>query len=749
MACSACGAPLDPLRAGHVAIFDSQFHFFCDHRRCRRAFLGLGPAASPPPPRVVAPDPERQAEIDRMVPPVRAAVASVPDETVPDRVVVDEERDILEPIGGGVQTEEPEAPAPERRDMGLLLVALATIAGLLCMALELAAVTRLVAVARVVLLAVGCCALAGRALTAHPDPARPHWLVVVLGALFATVVAAWALLAGSGDMPARASFLAGTMLTVSALNLFVVGSAARAVRLGREWIARRLDVPARRVTGEPTQLSPKELVATVEPGEHVVVEAGETVPVDLVIVEGEVELLPWVGAATRVRRRPGDVIVAGGRLVQGQLRGRCTWSGEDRALARPMLSAARRADVHAPLPRLARHIAERWALVVAALVAGASAALGQEALEVAMTSVASYGAVANVAVGAMAGLAVARGVRHALRRGVVYNDAAAWEGCTKVTANVFCARGTLVRGEPELVEIEVFEGRPAARRSSDDVLAVAGGALAGEADPVAMAVRRAVRDRGLSPEPVRNIRSFPGQGVAAVVATGEALCVGGRALMMDRRISAAVAEKRIYELEAVGRTVVLIAIGGRLVGLLALQDGLRSGARAAVQHLLDARVEPILMSSDTRETCEALGRALDIDHLRPEVLADERAANVERIRQTGATVSVIGHSPYDDDALGAADTAVVLAAAGGERDDFSVTLVSDDVRDAALAVAIAQGTRSQAASMLALVLVPVVFGILVVTVGVLPPEYAPLAQLVGAMAAAWHLKAYDRGAAVR
>ncbi|MEQ9324942.1 MAG: hypothetical protein RIF41_37590, partial [Polyangiaceae bacterium] len=90
-----------------------------------------------------------------------------------------------------------------------------------------------------------------------------------------------------------------------------------------------------------------------------------------------------------------------------------------------------------------------------------------------------------------------------------------------------------------------------------------------------------------------------------------------------------------------------------------------------------------------------------------------------------------------------------LAAAGGERDDFPVTLVSDDVRDAALAIAIAQGTRAQAASMLALVLVPVVFGILVVTVGVLPPEYAPLAQLVGGMAAAWHLRTYDRGAGVR
>jgi P-type Cu+ transporter len=683
------------------------------------------------------------------MPPVRAAIPTSPDVAVPDRIVVDEEGDILEPIRGGVVVNAPPALSPERRDMGLLLVALGLIAGLLCMALELAAVTRLVAVARVVLLAVGCCAIAGRALTAHPDPARPHWFVVVLAPLLGVLVATWALLSGPADVSSRASFLSGTLLTVSALNLFVVGSAARAVRLARAWIRERLSVPARRVTGEPTQLSPKEIVSSVAVGEHVVVEVGETVPVDLEIIEGEVEVTPWVGAATRQRRRPGDVVVATSRVTQGQLRGRCIWTGDDRAIARPVLAASRRADVHGQVPRLSRHIAERWAFVVAAAIAIGLAVVGKAAIEVAMVTVAVYGAIANIAVGAFGGLAVARGVRAALRRGVIYNDASAWERCARVTTAVFCARGTLVRGEPELVEVEVFETRAGKVRDAEQVLALAGGALAGEGDPVAVAVRRAVQDRGLSPEPVRNIRGFAGLGVAAVVASGDGLCVGGSALMLERRISVAAAAKRVYELEAAGRTVVLVAVGDRLVGLLALQDGLRSGARAAVQHLLDARIEPVLMSADTRETCEALGRALDVDHLRPEVLAEERRAAVERIRDGGGTVAVLGHSPHDDEALAAADTAVVLAAAGRERDDFAVTLVSDDVRDGALALAMAQHTRAHAQSVLALVLVPALFGALVVTIGLLPPEYAPLAQLVGAVAAAWHLHRYDRATAYR
>ncbi|MBW2458643.1 MAG: cation-translocating P-type ATPase [Deltaproteobacteria bacterium] len=755
VACSECGAPLDPLRAGHVAILNARYHFFCSYDACRARFVGRAAppaktiAAAPPP---VAP----RADLEAVLAPVRPAAEPPPAPSVPERVAVDDQHDLIEPVTSPVLSEKPPlAPTDDRREAGMLLVALALIAGALCMALEFAADGRLVQVARVVLLTVGSAALLGRAVTARPDGARPHWLVAVLPCVVVTLVASWALLMNEPADVARASFLAGTVLTVAAINLWLVGLAARPVHAGQAWVEDRLNVAARRVAGEPTQLSPKELVDDVRPGEHVVVEAGETVPVDVEIVEGEVEVLPWVGAATHVRRSVGDVVVAGSRVTQGQLRGRCTWAGEDRALARPLLSPARRIDVHGSIPRLARTIAERWSLVAAILAGGTFALLGWGVLEVGMVVAAVYAAIGNVAIGTLPGLSMARGARLALSRGVVHNTAAAWERCSRVTAAVFCARGTLLKGEPELVETEHFASlggasstadptQAVALRPADEVLAIAAGALAGERHPVAIALRRAARDRAVPAAPVRNPRSFEGRGVAAVAATGEPLCIGNRSLMLERRISVAIAEQKIYELETSGRTVVLVAKAGRLLGLLALQDGLRSGARAAVQHLLDAKIEPILMSSDTRETCEALGRALDIDHLRPEVLAGERVTAVERIKDTGATVAVLGHTPHDDDALQAADASVAFAAAGRERDDFAVSLVSDDVRDAALALALAHQTRARAAAVLLMALGPAAVGALVVTIGLLPAEYAPLAQLVGALAVVWQLASYDR-----
>jgi P-type E1-E2 ATPase len=723
-----------------VAIFDARFHFFCSRHRCRARFMGE-PEREPPEP--VTPRPARPVEVDAVLPPVQPAVATTIGDSVPKPIPVDDRGEFIEPVIEPVLSEVAPESTPERRELGFVLVSLTLIAGALTMALELAEATRLVRVARVVLLGVGTCALLGRALTMRRDPAWAHRILVFAAPVFGAVTAGAALAMGDATQVSRASFVAGTILTAAAANLWLVELASRPVEAGRRWVAQRLDVPARRVTDDIHTLGAKELTLDVKPGEHVIVEAGDTVPVDLEILSGEVEILPWVGAATRVRRRPGDVVVAGSRVTQGQLRGQCTWAGEERALARPMLAEARRADIHAALPRSGRLVAERVAPAAAVLLAALFAIFGWGALDVTMVAVAVYAAIGNVAVGTLAALAVARGVRSALSRGVVYNGADAWDACARVTVAVFCARGTLLRGEPELVEIEVFQ-HAALPNGDDEVLTLAAGALAAEQHPAAVAVRRAAADRNLAPQPVRNVRSFDGRGVTAVAATGEELCVGTRNLLLERRVSVAAAEQKIYELEIAGRTVMLVAKAGRVIGLLALKDGLRAGARAAVQHVLDARIEPVLMSADTRQTCEALGRALDIDHLRPEVREEERAAAIQRIRDTGAAVAVLGHTPHDDDALEAADASVVVGGAGRERDRFSVALVSDDVRDASVALALAHRTHAQAATVLGLALVPGVLGALVVAFAILPAEYAPLAQLLGSVAAVWQLRLSDR-----
>jgi Cu+-exporting ATPase len=205
--------------------------------------------------------------------------------------------------------------------------------------------------------------------------------------------------------------------------------------------------------------------------------------------------------------------------------------------------------------------------------------------------------------------------------------------------------------------------------------------------------------------------------------------------MLREHVSVAAVEARLTELEAMGRSVLLVALGGRLIGLLGLQDGLRPGARAAVQHLLDIGIEPVLLSGDARETCEALGHALDIDHIRPELPPAERSDAIHRLMDGGAVVAVLGRSPVDDLALSAGDVSIALSTAGSTSSEWNVQLASDDVRDAAFALRLAHDARREARLALLLALVPGALGSLAATLGLTIPALAPLgAALGGALA---------------
>ncbi|HMR74874.1 MAG TPA: hypothetical protein PKD61_07170, partial [Polyangiaceae bacterium] len=167
-----------------------------------------------------------------------------------------------------------------------------------------------------------------------------------------------------------------------------------------------------------------------------------------------------------------------------------------------------------------------------------------------------------------------------------------------------------------------------------------------------------------------------------------------------------------------------------------LQDGLRPGARAAVQHLLDVGIGPVLLSGDARGTCEAIGRALDVEHIRPEVLPAERGDEVARLSDGGAVVAVIGTSPGDDVALSAASVSVAIASAGGTSAEWSVQLASEDVRDAAIALRLAHEARRHARTGLGIALIPAALAALGVAFAVIPPALAPLLALAGASVAA-------------
>ncbi len=581
---------------------------------------------------------------------------------------------------------------------------------------------------------VACGAVVAEQVMRPRDATEPHPVALLAAPVVAAGSALTARLLDHPDASA-ATTLSGVVIASVAGTLWLVQAARRPLDAERDGIAEELGRAGHRVVaGEVATAAALDL----RPGEEIVVEAGEVVPVDATVVAGSAEVAPWLGATVTAERGEGDAIVAGARVLRGRVRAVTGWAGVDRAWIRLTGDPRRRADQFAQLARAGYLLAERGAPLAAGFAALTAFAGAYGHLQIIMYAVAAQAAVANAGVAQIGALHVAKTVLEALRRGIAFRSADALDRAGRVSSVAFCARGTLLLGEPEVANIE-----PVGSHDPASVLALVAGAESGAADPAATAILRAARTRGVRPDGVRSPSYQRGLGVTAVASNGQPLVVGSRALMLKERISVASAEAKITELEALGRTVMLVALGGRLIGVLGLQDGLRPGARAAVQHLLDVGVEPVLLSGDARETCEALGRALDIDHVRPEVLPSDRGEEIRRLADGGAVVAVVGHSPADDGALGAADVSVALSSAGATSAEWSVQLASDDVRDAAYAVRLAHRGRSEARLGLVLTLAPAAAVALAVAFSLLPPAAAPLAAVAGTLGALARVRGGD------
>lgn len=736
--CSGCGRLLDPLRAGHVAIFDQRFHYFCSANGCRTAYLadlGVEPTAPRPSP---SPDPVRAShpfsiEIEN------AHAPFVPEDVLPEPPRTDDTGLWVEPIGQTISSDgPPRTEAVEPREIGVLFLLIAVLSGALAVLLGLAGTSSLVLGARVLLAGLAAGILVARVLTIERDAADPHPVAPLAAPVLSVLVAGFGAWTADPTIASEAASLAGIVNVALAASTYLLEVARDAVEHERAWIWASLSPPPQPARRGERETAPQE--EEPRPGDEILVAAGDVVPVDLVVKSDEADVFPWVGARTQVRKRPGDAVVAGARVVRGTLRGAATWVALDRAYPRVLIDPRRRADVLAPVARAARSLSERWSFAASAVAGGIAFFMHRTGVEICMAMVAVQAGLSTVVSASLASNYVSRGILLALRRGITYKSADAWHRAAKADLAVFCGRGTLLRGEPEVAEVESLSKT----LSAEDVLSLVAGAERADPSPVGHAILRAAKQRGVRADGVRNPIYIAGAGVVGLASTGEEVIVGSRELLLAERVAFALAEERLVELEALGRTVTLVALAGRLAGLVALQDGIRPGARAAVQHLLDAQIEPVLLSSDARQTCEAMGRSLDIEHLRPEVSPEDRAQEVRTLREGGANVAVFGHLTPDEEPLRAADVAVALSAAGTSEGEIEVALASDDVRDAALSLAIARRTEIEARVGFGISALPGAVGAAIVAVGVLPPAFVPIAALIGGVMAVFHSRTLDR-----
>jgi Cu+-exporting ATPase len=258
--------------------------------------------------------------------------------------------------------------------------------------------------------------------------------------------------------------------------------------------------------------------------------------------------------------------------------------------------------------------------------------------------------------------------------GVLVRDAEALETLEKVDTLVVDKTGTLTEGRPSLVALESAPGFEA-----QEVLRLAASVEQRSEHPLAGAVVRAARDRGLTLEDPVGFESLTGRGARATVA-GHAVAVGSAKLMAGLGVETA----RLggaSSLRDQGQTVLFVAIDGRHAGVLALADALKPGAREAIAALHREGLRIVMLTGDNAVTAQAVAREIAIDEVVADVLPEQKAELVARFQSKGRRVAMAGDGINDAPALAKADVGIAMGTGTDVAiESAAITLVKGDLR---------------------------------------------------------------------
>ncbi len=404
--------------------------------------------------------------------------------------------------------------------------------------------------------------------------------------------------------------------------------------------------------GQELEIAVNEIVL----GDIVAIRPGERLAVDGVVTEGHsaVDESLLTGESLPVARSVGDAVIGGAINGTGRLLVKTTAVGNDSTLARIIKLVEGAQASKAPVQKLVDRVSEVFvpAVLVIAVLTFAGWMLTTGNFEHALIAAVSVLVIAcPCALGLATPTAIMVGTGAAARAGILIKDALALEMAHRVTTVVLDKTGTLTEGQPAVVDIVAEDER--------EILNFAAAAQSASEHPLAKAVLTEAAARGLELATVANFQSITGKGLTADIG-GQAVVLGNRTLMQDHDLATAPYEDRAVALETAGRTVMWVAAGGRLLGLIAVADPIKASAAEAVARLKALGIKTVMLTGDNARTAAVVAEAVAVDQFVAEVLPADKAAEVERLRQAGEVVAMVGDGINDAPALAAADIGIAM-----------------------------------------------------------------------------------------
>ncbi|HPE63823.1 MAG TPA: heavy metal translocating P-type ATPase [Methanothrix sp.] len=489
--------------------------------------------------------------------------------------------------------------------------------------------------------------------------------------------------------------------------------------------------------GREVEVAAADLLA----GDVIFVRPGEKVPADGVVLDGEsyVDESMITGEPIPALKKRGDAVVGGTLNKNGAIRFQATKVGKETALAQIIALVEEAQGSKPSIQRMAdRAVAlfipavltiaaltfVLWRFVFADLVSG-------DPLLFALTASISVLVVAcPCALGLASPTAITVGIGRAAELGVLVKRGEALEASEKLNAVVFDKTGTLTVGRPEVTDVIGFG------IDERELLRIAGGIEANSEHPLAEAVVRRAKSDGIAVAETASFEAFGGKGVIARV-EGRDAAVGNRVLLRGMGIEIQKeAENASHRLEEEGKTALLAALEGLVVGVIGVADALKESSIEAVARLKKMGFEVLMITGDNPSTAGIVAREIGIEKVLAEVLPSEKAREIKRLQEGGLVVAFVGDGINDAPALAQADVGIAIGSGTDVAiESGEIVLIRDDLLDAVAAIELSRKVIGRVklnlfwAFAYNSALIPVAAGVLYPSFGIaFRPELAGLAM---------------------
>ena len=433
-------------------------------------------------------------------------------------------------------------------------------------------------------------------------------------------------------------------------------------------------------------------IESIQAGDHLRIRPGERLSVDGVVVEGDsfVDESMLSGEPIPVHKVAGEIVTGGTVNQNGTLLYRATRVGTQTTLSQIVQMVERAQGSKAGVQRLADQVSGVFVplVILAALgtivfwMAVLHAAFGAAIVP----AVAVLVIACPCALGLATPTAIMVGTGRGAELGILIKGGEVLERAGKIRTVLLDKTGTITEGKPRLVRVE-----PVGEMSADELSRIAAAAEASSEHPIGRAISETAGSAVL--QSANSFEALGGKGVRAMM-EGKPVVVGTSALMEELGIES---PKRAQELvrawQSEGQTVVLLAVSGRVEGVLGVSDEVRASSEDAVMALKALGLEPVMVTGDNRLAAEAVAKQVRIARVEAEVLPGDKAELVKKFQASGGKVAMVGDGINDAPALAQADLGIAMGAGSDiALETADVTLLRSDLRGVPEAIKLARAT---------------------------------------------------------